>query len=768
MRGSLAPILRPPLLAAFAALAAGGVAAGRLPLLEVPGWELGMAGCLAAVILGAPVGISAARRELAAPEPSPARAFGFAAVALVALVAVLFAASATRTALASPCSAWAGAAFYPLLALPSALLAAALGTAAGFAAHGRRLAAGLLYALLALGSLAASLYAAWRGPGAFVLDPLWGYWPGPIYDEALRVDARLVLSAFRTVALATAVAAAAALGFAAARGRRVAAPLLAVLISGGASAGGRALLVARGELADREAIARELGGELAGPRCELHFPREKPAEAAERILRDCELDVREVAAALGIETPPRASVWLYRGEDEKRRMVGAGRTDYTKPWLAEIHVTDAPGPHPSLRHELVHALASSFARGPLRVPARWGVLVRAGLVEGLAVAVDLPRGEWTAHEWSRAMRDLGLMPSAASLVDPAGFLGSSQARAYTVAGSFLGFLLERYGAEPVRRVYGNAGFAAAFGKPLAELEAEWSSFLDGVAVPVELRGSAEARFHAEGILGRRCAREVAGMEAGAALAARAGRAADAADLWRRAAALSGDPADLRAAGESLRWAGNPGAAAAAWTKALELAGTGRNALRAALLADLGDLAWRGGDTATAASSYQSALALAPERAESRLLTAKAAALADPALADAAGPWLLSAGDPAVALARVARSEAPLASYLLGRALLSRGAPRHAVPPLVRAATGSLPGVAFSLEARRLLAEARCASGEWELGLAGFSSLAREADREADRIRAAASARRCEFDRAVYGKPVEASADWPAPAGPASR
>jgi tetratricopeptide (TPR) repeat protein len=320
----------------------------------------------------------------------------------------------------------------------------------------------------------------------------------------------------------------------------------------------------------------------------------------------------------------------------------------------------------------------------------------------------------------------------------------------------------------VRRVYGNAGFAAAFGKPLPDLEAEWSSFLDGVVVPAELRHSAEARFHAEGILGRRCAREVAGVEAGAALAARAGRAADAAALWRRAAALSGDPADLRAAGESLRRAGDLGAAAAAWKGALDLAGTGRSALRAALLADLGDLAWREGDAAAAAASYRSALALDPERPESRLLAAKLAALADPALADATGPWLLGAGDPAVALARVARSDAPLAAYLLGRALLSRGAPRHAVPPLVRAAAGPLPGAAFALEARRMLAEARCACGEWDLGLAGFSSLAREADRDADRMRAAAAARRCEFERAVYGKPVEASADWPASLSPPPR
>src|SRR4030042_6636127 len=82
LRGSFAAILRPPILATAAALAAGGVAAGRLPLLAVPGWELGMAGCLVAVLLGAPVGIAAARRELSGAQPSPRRAFLAAAAAL--------------------------------------------------------------------------------------------------------------------------------------------------------------------------------------------------------------------------------------------------------------------------------------------------------------------------------------------------------------------------------------------------------------------------------------------------------------------------------------------------------------------------------------------------------------------------------------------------------------------------------------------------------------------------------------------------------------
>ncbi len=757
---SASPLSRPALVAAAAAGLAAGLAASALPLLDVPGWELGELGALLGALAGAPLGIGAARGQLRREVPSATRAAGAAAAAAMVLQAALAVPVFARAAFASPCSATAGAAFVPVLALPSALAASALGVAAGLAARGRRLRATLLYALVLLGSLGASLAAAWSGPGAYVLDHLLGSWPGPVYDEALRVDERLALFCAGTLAWAAALTAAAELGLrlAGRRPARAAAASLALALA--AWAGAHALLVARGRLATRAAIAEALGGRRTGERCDLFYPAEKPAAEAERLARDCEFEATEVAAALGMARAPRVAVYLYRDAAEKRRLVGAGRTDYTKPWLGEIHLSDAPAPHPSLRHELVHALAAPFASGPLKVPARWLVSVRAGLVEGLAVALDLPRGEWTAHEWSRAMRDLGLMPRPGALLGPGGFFSAPQARAYTVAGSFLGFLIERHGAEPVRRLYGGASFEQAFGCPVEALEREWSAFLDGVAVPAELRASAEARFRGEGLFARRCVREVAGLEARAAQEAARGRVASAAAGWRRAAALSGDPAYLLVAGEALRRAGLSAAARETCGEALASAGERRPALRAAALGALGDLDWAAGDRSGAAARYRGALALDPERAAARLLQAKLAALADPALAAEVAPWLLGRGDPAVALARLTRSEAPLGRYLAGRAFLARGAPRLALPALEQALAGPLPSPDFALEARRLAAEARCASGDFDGGAAAFRALARAADREADRLRALAAARRCAFEKDRWGRPVEAPADWP--------
>src|SRR6266540_4048981 len=98
-------------LGAAAVLVALAIAGGALPLLEVPGYELGLAAALAsALFLGPSLGIAAARLELARDGVRPhgvLRPFTVAAGTLLALLALLLAASTVRAALATPCHALA-------------------------------------------------------------------------------------------------------------------------------------------------------------------------------------------------------------------------------------------------------------------------------------------------------------------------------------------------------------------------------------------------------------------------------------------------------------------------------------------------------------------------------------------------------------------------------------------------------------------------------------------------------------------------------------
>lgn len=729
-----------------AALLLLGLGAGSLPLLEAPGWELGQAGSLLAALLAPFAGIAAFRIERGREDASPAAAAAGGALALLTLLGAFAGGVLLRAAL-GPCAVLSSAlGFVPLLAIPSALLGTSLAVAAALLARGRAAGTALLYALALLASLGVSLFRAWSGPAAFVADPLLGLWPGPLYDEALVPDLRAVL--FRAGALAGAIAVAAlAEGWArAARyGARAAlapAVVLSFLAAAGAAAGARAAQGALGISGEREDVARVLGGRREGAHCTLLHPAEKPEAAAAALLAECEFQAADVARALGIEAPPRVTAFVYRSAAEKRRLVGAAGTEYSKPWLGELHVVDGPLPLPAFRHEVVHAIAAGAARGPLRVPAYAFVLPSLGLVEGLAVALESPRSAWTVHEWSRAARDEGLLPDVRGLFGTAGFARQPPARAYTAAGSFLRFLLERHGPGPVREAYRTGDVGAALGRPLGELAAEWERFLDGVEPPPGLSLAARARMSRGSVFSRTCAREIAATQGRAWAAASAGRTSEACALLERAAELSGSAWDAKAAGDVRARAGDLDGAEAAYHAAERVAAEDDGAVRAALAAALGDLAWRRGEIAAAVSGWTAALATRPDRAEARLLRAKIAAAGDAELGPAARDWLLGEGDASLSLARLARVDRPLSAYLLGRALLSRGESAAAVPELGRAAAGGLPEI-LAREASFLLGQARCEAGDRGRGEATLRALLAGGS-AADRERIDEALRRCAF------------------------
>ena len=108
-----------------------------------------------------------------------------------------------------------------------------------------------------------------------------------------------------------------------------------------------------------------LGGRTETEHAEIVYPREKPAEEVERLRRDVEFRLAQLAQFFGAP-PASVRVYVFRSPEEKQRWVGAGGTQFAKPWLGSVFVNDAPFPHPALKHELAHA--GSRARSEAAVP----------------------------------------------------------------------------------------------------------------------------------------------------------------------------------------------------------------------------------------------------------------------------------------------------------------------------------------------------------------------------------------------------------------
>src|SRR6266851_4091850 len=437
-----------------ALLAAVSAVCAFLPLADHLGYELAEVVALCAGLFGAAPGVAAARAEASRPDADAARATATAVLLGLSALAVPVALILLNALRRPACDPAAGLVLYLAIAVPSGVLAAALGAACGFAAPRR---AGWIVAAVFTATLLASLWPVARGPQIFAFHHLGGWFPGPIYDEGIRPSRSLWIFRTATILYAGACAGATLL---AGPGRRRAAGL-ALVAACGLPAAWLSLHAERFHWkATAAGLDAELGGSLRTEHIVLHFPREKRDDERRLLARDAEVSWRAVRefAGLPIAAEP-VDVFLYRSPEEKRRLTGAAETSFTKPWRRQIHTNDAPAPHPILRHEL-----------------------------------------------ARALRDLKLLPDLRRLFAPGRFYGESGARAYTAAGSAIRFLWQSRGPAVFREAY-------AHGIPdLDGLASAYAAFLDTVPSHPRAVALAQQRFTAPGIVHRPCPHEVAELE----------------------------------------------------------------------------------------------------------------------------------------------------------------------------------------------------------------------------------------------------------------
>jgi hypothetical protein len=728
-----------------------------VPLFDVLGYDFSFALGLAAALAAVDLGQGLVKLQRPADAPALLRRCILACGVAAALLVVPLLLSLANALRVRNCSFAVGFGFFVLLPLATVLYAAPAGVLAGvaFPRRGR-----LVAFALPIGSLIWSAVRLYGDPAVFAFDPFGGYFPGPIYDEALRPPATLVV--FRVVNVVW-IATAVAIGLAAvgrgrdlrrwrARALAAAAPLLVASVVLYAMGGRLEFRITRADL------ARALDRTLTTDHFVVHYAQgTKSRTDVALFAEDLEFRYHQLHETLGVEPKPPITVWEFPNADVKKALVGAGGTLYARPWTREIFVQTNRFPARALQHEMAHVFAGTFGdrwfgmslawrwHGPLPLPAFSG-----GLIEGVAVAASAatdPEEDQTIHEQARAMVEAGLAPPLAAVVG-AGFSTLSGRRAYTIAGSFSAFLLATRGADKLRALYRSAGnFSDVYRVPLSDLEAEWRQFL--AKQPLTTRGRAQAseEFRRPGIFKIICARELAARLVEA-------RGVEHADPPRAVAILEAtchdDPAE-----PSYRLA---------LAEALALAGQRERALvllgRLAVDADItvplraqsamlaADINFASRDYVRAEDEMKRAAELASSEVERRQALARLRALSTPVARSTLGralfgDELLSANaDPVLTfylMTEYARLEPgdPLGPYLVGRQLLGRDAAR-ALPYLTRACDEASPSTLapeFLRECRRMIVDAAYRVGDFPRARTGLERLVADATGEADRLRA---------------------------------
>ncbi len=734
-----------------------------VPLADVLGYDFSFVLGFGAALAGVDVGhglVARARADLGR-RPSGSdlgRLFGRAAARSAALLPVPLLLSLANALRVRNCNVPVGLAFFALLPLASGLYGAVTGVLAGLVVASPRRGRLLAFALPAL-SLLWTLLRLYRDPAVFAYDPFGGYFPGPLYDEALRPPLPLLL--FRVANLVWAATAIVAALAAVGHGRDprrwnrpalvAAVPLFIASVALYAVGGRLGYHVTRADL------ARVLDQTLTSEHFVVRYApglRTRADLALER--EDLEFRYQQLQDTFDVAPAGPITVWDFPDAATKKRLVGAGHTLYARPWTREIFVQGEGFPSTRLRHEMAHVFAASFGDPFFGVSLAWRwtplphPVLAIGLIEGVAEAADAdaPEGDATIHQEAAAMQAAGLAPPLSRVVG-AGFSAESGARAYTVAGSFAAFLLQTRGAEKLRALYRSAGnFIDVYRLPLPDLEREWRRFLLAQPLNRQQRAHATEQFRRPGIFQKVCARELAARvsEARALLPVEPERA-----VALLASTCADDPHEpvFRLGLARAQVAAGDMTVARETLARLSLDAALTDPLRAEVESLTAVVDFAAGDFTAAQAHERRALELAATDADRRLAMAKLAGLADPAARATLGRALFGDlpvdGEPDRVLtffllteyARLFPGER-LGPYLVGRQLLGRD-PARALPQLDRACGETSGGQAalpaeFVRECRRMIADAAYRVGDFARARDAVSSLPPDAT-EADRLRA---------------------------------
>ncbi len=400
---------------------------------------------------------------------------------------------------ACPCSRtgfifWMAYLWYPAWILAHALLH---GFLAARSHSVKKSFVSLSHAVIIIVAIAFTSWTLWHEPQKRFLGLFAGFLHGPIYDEFIGMDDGLVLGR-----LAHFFTAAALLTLAwwqrKSYGLMAATTVLGVLALTCGTFSETYPSMSR----TKKELERELSEKMSGSGFTLHFVPNAAAKSPdikiERLYRDAAFHLSELGKILQGKDPlPHVEIYAYESDQQKKLWFGGGATDVTDVRTPSIHITLDSWPHPTLRHELVHALTSGFGFYGL------GFHPNMAFTEGFAVALAPEPRTMTLDDGAASLIESKRLPEIQDLFSPL-FWRVSGGRAYTVAGSFIRFLIDTKGVDGVKALYAGADWDKAFGSSRDDLIKSWKERVLSGYDKDRNALYAEALFRSPGLFEEQC------------------------------------------------------------------------------------------------------------------------------------------------------------------------------------------------------------------------------------------------------------------------
>jgi hypothetical protein len=394
---------------------------------------------------------------------------------LSVLLLIPFIVSIINSIISGFCSFTDGLLFYLVVTGPSVVIGGALGMIA-FGVVSRF--GIIIYILLFISVFLISLFEIYFNPQVYLYNPIFGFFPGTIYDEGLSVDFRLFFYRLLNTIYFFGII---------------------LLMYNAIKAGKKKLIIWRRVFLSFIIVVcfyffispawgfsttfSKLKNEL-NVRIETeHFVTYADSEMDENTLKFIALNQEYFYEKLsifldeGFET--KINSFIFNSSQQKKELFGSGNADVAKPWQKSVYVSEESWEQ-SLEHEIAHCFAGRFGWGIFEVASGFN----PALIEGIAEACDGFYDEIDIHFLASIAHNNNYKIEISELFLHFSFFGNVSGLSYIYSGSFIKYLIENFGVDKVKRYYRTNDFEKSFGKSINDIEKEYSEFLNSFAAAV--------------------------------------------------------------------------------------------------------------------------------------------------------------------------------------------------------------------------------------------------------------------------------------------
>ena len=388
--------------------------------------------------------------------------------------------SVTNSFFTLKCSLWDGFLFYLVITVPSVIIGSGLGFVISILFKRFRI---FIFIFVYIVILLIPLLEFYFNPQVYFYNPIFAYWPGTIYDEALSVDIKLAVYRFLNLFFFGSVLYITyQIYYRKNHMTKKFLGLMVVLIP--------TLFVYFSPLlrysTDKERIEKELTATVYSPHFIIHYSPKVNKDLISDIAIHHEYYYKVLSEFFNVKLDKRIESFLFLDDEQKKRLFGSANADVAKPWLLQIYISYQDY-NTTLKHELAHCFTSAFAKGLFKVADGFNPY----LIEGAAVAADPIYDENDIHFMAALAYHFGYKTDLKNLFKFMSFFKQTSSVSYIFAGSFSKFLIDKFGIEKYKKLYSNLDFKEIYKTTIDTLNIEYSKFLD----KINTKGNADKAYY---------------------------------------------------------------------------------------------------------------------------------------------------------------------------------------------------------------------------------------------------------------------------------